>query len=301
MPFNQLPFNSSEKTERPKEKLDRLMGDLANKVNSQVGEEILNSDARVNLDKWRGVYGDETIDTNLEMIRSKELEGSSARNDGTQRFYKTQHPEWKEEGQALIDKIVKTHLEKRESSNPFLLEKFATVVFHKVLGDKFVVMRSSKHDDYENGFDNIIVNKETGDVICAFDEVHSEAKHGGVDRKEEKIRSKARNGGANIKYGLTFEDDENGHKKMVKKKIANVPTFFLSMEPQDLQEALRNMNGNLDDAPSAVELKVFDQFIISLEGQIEILKKDHLPSGVANNIESFKKSLVGIKELRVRF
>lgn len=288
--------------ERPKEKLDRLMGDLAIRVNGELGSEILNSDASVDFKKWEDVYGGEEINDNALMAKNKELEWSAATNDRTRQFYKDQN-HWSEEGQALTDKIVAKFIEKRDSSNPALLEKAVTVIFHKVLGDKFVVMRSSKHDDYENGVDNIIVNKETGDVVCAFDEVHGETKHGGADRKEEKIKRKAQKGGAHVKYGLTFENDENGNKKMVKKEIANVPTFFLSMEPQDLQEVLKSMSSNLNDAPSEAELKVFDQFIISLDSQIGTLSDEHLhlPFAVKNNIASFKKSLTGIKELRTRF
>jgi hypothetical protein len=100
---------------------------------------------------------------------------------------------------------------------------------------------------------------------------------------------------------LTFEQGDDGEKHLVKKEIRNVPAFYLSLEPHDLQEVMANLSGHLDDRPSEAELKVFDQFIASLEGQIEILKKDRLPQGVAGNIMSFQKSLAGIRELRNRF
>jgi len=298
MSFEQMP--SMERAERPKEKLDRLMGELALKVNSDLGEDVLNQDSTMDSRRWEVVYGEEDIEDDARMAKNKELEWSAATNDRTRQFYKDQY-HWTEEGQELTDKIVGKFIEKREASNPALLEKAVTVIFHKVMGDKFVVMRSSKHDDYENGVDNIIVNKETGDVACAFDEVHGETKHGGQERKEEKIRRKAQKGGARIKYGLTFEQGEDGEKHLVKKEIRNVPAFYISLEPHDLQEVMANLSGHLDDRPSEAELKVFDQFIASLEGQIEILKNDRLPQGVAQNIASFQKSLVGIKELRKRF
>lgn len=298
--FERIP----DSVERPKEKLDRLMVEMSSRVNNDLGVDILKSDASVNFEKWSDIYGDEEISDDILRARNKELEWSAATNDRTRDFYKKQHEgeeSWKCEGEKLTQKIVDAFIEKRESSNPALLEKAVTVIFHKVLGDKFVVMRSSKHDDYENGIDNIIVNKETGDVVCAFDEVHGETKHGGVERKEEKIKRKAHKGGARIKYGLTFENDENGVKKMVKKEIANVPTFFLSMEPQDLREVLKNMSSSLEDDPSLAELKVFNQFIVSLENQINILSVERLPLAVSKNIESFKKSLDIIKNSRDNF
>ncbi len=283
--------------ERPKEKLDKLMFQLSEKVNNDLGEEILAPDASVNLKKWETVYGEEEIGDDERMIKNKRLMWSAATNEGTQKFYKQQYG-WKEEGGELVQKIVNKYLENRESSNPALLEKAVMVVFHKILGEKFLVMRSSVHDDYENGVDNIFVNKETGDVICAFDEVHGEAKHGRIDDKKAKMIRKAHDGGADIKYGLTFEE---GGKKLVKKQIENVPDFYLSLEPQDLQNLLANLNPDLNSRPSEVELKVFDDFILSLEEQAGVLSDAAIPSKVKKNVDSFKKSLVEIKKLRSNF
>jgi hypothetical protein len=283
--------------ERPKAKLDNLMSQLSKKINDDLGEEILTPDASVDFKKWESVYGGEEIEDDERMMRNKRLMWSSATNEGTRKFYKQQQ-NWSEEGEELTQKIVNKYLENRESSNPALLEKAVMVVFHKILGEKFLVMRSSVHDDYENGVDNIIVNKETGDVICAFDEVHGETKHGRIDDKKAKMLRKAQDGGADIKYGLTFEE---GGKKLVKKQIENVPDFYLSLEPQDLQNLLANLDSDLGSRPSDVELKIFDNFILSLEEQIGVLSKANIPFKVKKNIDSFKKSMVEIKKLRKNF
>jgi hypothetical protein len=293
MPFEGMP----NMAERPKAKLDNLMSQLSKKINTDLGEEILTPDASVDFKKWEPAYGGEEIDDDERMIRNKRLMWSSATNEGTRKFYKQQN-NWSEEGEELTQKIVNKYLENRESSNPALLEKAVMVVFHKILGEKFLVMRSSVHDDYENGVDNIIVNKETGDVICAFDEVHGETKHGRIDDKKAKMLRKAQDGGADIKYGLTFEE---GGKKLVKKQIENVPDFYLSLEPRDLQNLLANLNSDLGSRPSDVELKIFDNFILSLEEQIDVLSKVNIPFKVKKNIDSFKKSMVEIKKLRKNF
>jgi hypothetical protein len=184
-----------------------------------------------------------------------------------------------------------------------------TAVFHKVLGEKFIVVRSSTFDDYENGVDNIIINKETGDVVCAFDEVRENSaavrkiredemvEMTRTEDKEEKIKRKARNGGTKIKYSFGFD---NG--KLVKKETitTSIPMFYISVEAGELDKLLEGMNC-VSDKPNAVELEIFDKLIASLESQVELLHHENVPEPVQNNILSFEKSLVEIKELRKNF
>jgi len=290
-------FNTIKK---PKEKMDGLMGELAQRVNGEFGEEILNSDASVNSEEFKDVYDLEEMKDDELMIKNKQLMWSAATNENTQKFYQETY-NFTEDGEALTEKIVAKYLENRDSSKPALLEKAVVVVFHKILGDKFLVVRSSVHDDYENGIDNMIINKETGEVVCTFDEVHGEAKYGGEDRKREKIRKKAQAGGAKIKHGLSVKKNSSGKNELVKGPIKNVPAFFLSLEPAKLDELLISMGNNLNDPPSAVELEFFDLFIQSLEEQTNFLNNERIPSQVKINIDNFKKSLVEIKNLRSRF
>ncbi|HTX87283.1 MAG TPA: hypothetical protein VMC41_04445 [Candidatus Nanoarchaeia archaeon] len=197
-------------------------------------------------------------------------------------------------------------------SKPALLELAATAIFHKVLQEKFIVVRSSVFDDYENGVDNIIVNKETGDVVCAFDEVRENvAGHEVVRRKdeegvmdektrtegkEEKIKKKARSGGTKIKYGF-------GHLaagKLVRKQITGVPLFYLSVEAGELDKLLQEMDYD-SAAPNDAELAIFDKLIASLAEQVEMLKGEKIHPDVARNLANFEKSLAEIGELRKKF
>jgi len=59
----------------------------------------------------------------------------------------------------------------REHSLGDKMEKLKTVIFYKFLKDGFYVTRSSRYDDIKNGIDNIILDKKTGNIICALDEV----------------------------------------------------------------------------------------------------------------------------------
>jgi hypothetical protein len=286
-------FNQAE---LPQEKLAGLMSQLADKINTDLGDNFLNSDASVDSRQWQDVYGEEEINDDEKMIRDQQLMWSAATNDNTRDFYKKKYG-WAEDGQ-LTQKILDQRLADREASKPAMLEKAVVAIFHKILGDKFIVVRSSTHDDFQNGVDNLIINKETGDVVCAFDEVRGETKHGRINDKKEKIIRKAKEGGTEIKYGFTFTDQG---KTLVKRKIENVPTFYLSMEPDELDNLLRTMSGDLQSQPTAVELKVFDGFIKLLEEECATLHYERIPLSVQKNIVSFEKSLLQIKKMRQNF
>jgi hypothetical protein len=50
-------------------------------------------------------------------------------------------------------------------------EVLKTIVFYKFLNEKFIIVRTSSYDDVQNHVDNLIVEKETGNIVCAFYEV----------------------------------------------------------------------------------------------------------------------------------
>lgn len=142
------------------------------------------------------------------------------------------------------------------------LEMALTILFHKALGSKYVVVRASEFDDYFNGVDNVLVNRKTGDVICAFDDFRkSERDKERANEKEEKVLKKLRNGGSTLKYGFTIKDG-----KVVKGTINNIPIFCLEMKEEDYDELVNNIentDGNLNDA----EIRVFDSLIESIREQ----------------------------------
>jgi hypothetical protein len=280
-----------------REKLDGLLDSLAGEVNRDLGEDILDAKGCVKMDCWKvkegGIYSKEEVKTDKKMVDGKQLMWSGAESASVMKHYREKYG-WREmPDQEVSAKILDRWQADREKSKPALLESVVTVIFHKLLKSRFAVMRSSTYDDYENGVDNIIINKETGQVICAFDEVHGENKHGGEGRKEEKIIKKAKSGGTKIKYGLTFAGG-----RPVKKTIAGVPIFYLALEPEDLNKVLSEISGNLGDRPAASELAIFDRFAASLGEQAEMLSGENLPFQVAGNIADFKRTLEEMKNIR---
>lgn len=119
-------------------------------------------------------------------------------------------------------------------------EKYKTHVLGKFLGDEFIVMRASLHDDAVNGIDNVIVNAASGDMVCAFDEVASgreetiRAKRDKVEKKN--VDSSRILSGGIVEYAVTVR---NG--KAEKASVPNVPIFYLYMGKAQLKESLRGI------------------------------------------------------------
>ncbi len=278
-----------------KYKLDRIMEDIQESVNQEFGAEVLNSDASINMRQWKRSgdlpegYSKEDIKSNEDMVRRKKVlfSGSSDIVEGKER-----------------DEKVSAWEGRRELSKPMLLEKAVTAVFHKVLKDEFMVVRSSEFDDYENGADNIIINKETGDVVCAFDEVRESSvavrktreeeidERTRTEDKQEKIKRKAKKGGTKIKYGFGSKEG-----KLVRQEIKEVPMFYISVQAEELDDLLEKMDYEAEK-PNQTELEIFDKLLISLNEQVETLQTENLPQGVSSNLSSFKGSLSKIKNLR---
>lgn len=96
---------------------------------------------------------------------------------------------------------------KRRKAFAERLEKLATAIFYKFLKNDFIVARTSRFDDIKAGADNIIIERRTGNIVCAFDEV-GDAFGERFQEKQWKTLHKNTKGGTNIKYGLKLEKDK---------------------------------------------------------------------------------------------
>ncbi len=127
-------------------------------------------------------------------------------------------------------------------------ELITAVILEKFLSRRFVVLRSSPHDDFHNGVDTILLDKKTGEIVCAFDEVGAD--NARLDEKEERaFLTNIRKGGARLDYG--FRKNEDG--KFVPASINNLPLFYLAISSKDL----RSMRPPVFDAPASREEEVF--------------------------------------------
>lgn len=202
----------------------------------------INEDCRINMAAFKGVYSLEAIENDEKKI--EELE----------RKWRQEQPE----------------REKKESSGE-KLEMLKTSIFHKFLGKDFFVMRSSIYDDVKNKVDNLIIEKETGNPVCAFDEV---AAIGGpkLEEKREKILDINLKGGGNLKYGLKVEKG-NGKKEIKLILEKNIPIFYLALPQSEIEKGIKEFNPL---GKSDYEKMLFDYFVKLLKFEISALKLKEL-------------------------
>jgi hypothetical protein len=170
------PWEEKAKLPRPEVYLSDLkvkLVALAERLRADYGE-YFTSDGQLNM-----VGRDTTADTSL--VAEKVHDWSTA------------------EGKTSADWLAS-----REKNPANITEIATTLLFDKILGDEFIVVRASTFDDYEHGADQLIIDKQTGAVICGLDDVIGHLGDDGGAKKAEKINRKMAKGGAIIKYGATL-------------------------------------------------------------------------------------------------
>lgn len=146
------------------------------------------------------------------------------------------------------------------------MEILKTVLFQKYLGRDFIVVRSSKYDDVKNGVDNVIVDRQSGNSVCAFDEVSVNEEGDPVfEEKKNRIMIKNAQGGAKLKYGFSVKD-----QKITLGAVNNIPIFYLAMSPDKIEAALQSFD---DQDPSEKDRAVFRSFLGLIMSQVDEMAK----------------------------
>jgi hypothetical protein len=279
--------------ERPKnnsERLNRLIQDISERINKDLEKEyaiggLLNPDGTISMESFagtNGLYTSEQVSDDLESDYTSEVGFAVAHK------LPFNSPEQKIE--------VEKWRESRNQNKATQIEMAIMALLYRMLKDEFIVIRSAAHDDYTGGVDNLIVNKKTGDVLCAIDDVHTD--DSGIEGRDpnrgkaEKIKKIAAKGGAKVKYGVTVE---NGRLK--KSKLENIPVFYLGLTSEQLKELMSTMSFDPDAAPTAIEIKLFTQMVSSLEEQKKSLSQLDLKSGIKNNLGKLDASLTRLNQI----
>lgn len=221
-----------------REKIKQILRNLAEKLRR---EGILVDDScRIDMKKFKKYFGEEEVKRDLERVIST----MEKFEKGIDNF---------PPGEKLKE------LNSRQRGE--LLEMVKTIVFNEFWGESFIVVRSSFYDDYSNGVDNLLVDRKTGNVICAFDEVvgtRGEAYKGKLNKLQEINRA-----GAKFKYGFTI-NPETG--KIIYKEISDVPFLCIALDQKTLMEVTKEFRKE--------ELKkLFLFFLLSFKIQIEGLSE----------------------------
>lgn len=285
--------------EQPKnhtEKLKKLLESISEKTNQEIEKRyglytFLNPDCTISMegyaDSWGGIYSEKEIQAHKDEVTRREVGFSGANNQNIQEFYRTKYGVQDQEG------ILKRRNENKEKNKSGQMEMAITALLVKALGNDFLVVRSATYDDY-NGVDNIILNKRTGEAICAFDEVHEGGDGKRTDEKKEKMKKIARGEGAEISFGMSLEGGQ-----LRRTKMENVPVFFLSLKREELENLLNNMNFEPGSDATAVENETFSELLKSLRQQQQDLLKDRKVSSsiVQKKLVSFGRLLTDLERL----
>jgi hypothetical protein len=285
------------KRERAKRKelLKKQIVGISGEINKEMADQhgidsFVNSEGGINMETYvrDGIIDPGLYASHKQKVESLEIEFSGVEVESRREFYKDEY------GVETTEEMLEVYRRKRGESKGNQLEMAVTSVFHRLFKEEFIVVRASAYDDYINGVDNVIVNKKTGAVICALDEV-DDTKGGDRHRKKKDRIRKAKSGGTTLEYGFTFEKG-----KVVRKKIESLPIFCVQLSPSEVDELLGDINLGLQSGASGKELDHAGKILADLEDQTKDMKgslKFLSEPALKINLDSFSQSLVRMKEI----
>lgn len=158
---------------------------------------------------------------------------------------------------------------KRRETTGERLETLKTAIFHKNLKTQFLVVRASRFDDVKHGVDNVLVERTTGNVVGALDEV-GESSGPEYERKKEKVLARnMKERGATLTYGVGFRERE-GRRELALGPQEHVPFLYLALPKEQIEEGLAAFDPG--EEQSGFEQKLFQYFRASLEAQVRALE-----------------------------
>ncbi len=292
-----VPLSRLKPREKPKarenytEKLSVMMREISERVNKETLakhglRKFLHSDGSLNMAGYAGeLYSAEDVESDSDRVHDMEVEFSRAKISQVQAFYREKY------GAKTQEEIVEHWRKEKKQNKNGQMEMAVTGLLHKILKDDFLVVRAAAFDDYKNGVDNIILNKRTGEAICAFDEVHEGGAGERTHEKMDKIKKVAAKGGARVRYGIKLENGE-----LKRAEMTTLPVFYLGLKSDELTELLAKMDFNPDGAVTPAEYDVFAKLTASLKEQKQILDGTDVPPAVRNKLETFEGLLEEFEE-----
>lgn len=174
----------------------------------------------------------------------------------------------------------------REKSAPVICEKALTLLFDQVLRSEFIVVRASTYDDYKNGADQLIIDKQTGAVICGLDDVLGHEGDDGGAKKASLLAKRMTEGGATVKYGIATSED--GLKC---KSFSNVPLFYFSLSKEELGRLLMYLESG-STVLSQEAQEIYSKLVQSLASQAKsYLASPKVAGPLAANISNLQPSI----------
>lgn len=268
---------------------------IADSIDREAGFAFVDGSCRVSMDAFGGLYDKRTRKDDRKVVMANRLHAAGIA--GTPVFQEAvaagnANPS---ENAAIGALLLEREREARKSDGQ-LAEAVATVVLHKAVGDRFLVTRASEYDDHMHGVDTLVIDKETGETVCAFDEVVDAVGHDGDASSAERYRKKVarskeslrKHGGMRVKYGATYSGG-SGAPKMELAALDHVPTFCLSLDRAELYGLVRGMTRGVGEM-GGTEIS----FLRGLVGKLEAQEQDFRTSGFggeADRLGRFRETL----------
>lgn len=292
--------SKNEKQTTPFRKLMTVMARNAEEINAELEkihglhglvDQSLHINPKAFVITQGGIYQAEDVHNDEETVNALDRLNSAADNTNTQKFYKDTY------GIDTVEGIVAKHRESKEVSKSNQAEMAITALMHKVLKERFLVVRTSMFDDYKNGIDNLILDKETGAIICAFDEVleNDGDRNRGASKKIERIKKSAVLGGTRAKYGISLSN-----KKVVRAVARNIPVFYLALESKDLADLTNDLYYGDKTTTTDIENRLFAHLVTSISEQKEMLEGLTLPPIMKAKLKEFESSLTVLRSFTVQ-
>ena len=246
--------------------LHKVSGEISDELRDEYGiEGLIGDDCGIRMEAYKEI-NPAVYEKDKKKAEQKEEEWSGVKNEGTRKFYCEKYGL----AEDISDgEIVERHLEEMFKEKPKKLEMMMTILLHKAFRDGYFVVRSAKSDDYFGGIDNVIVNKETGDVICAFDEVRENSRSNRRNEKDEKVTARARSGGAELIYGFTVLEG-----KVKLRSMGNLPLFCLGLDGNEYDELANAIEYDGNSGLNEVEQRFLEKILASIEEQKDRLLSD---------------------------
>jgi len=212
----------------------------------------------------------------------------SWRVENIKQFVKNKEEEWAKKMEELPEDQREIEEEKKRAGEE--AEILITAILGKGLGKRFSVHRSHEYDDYKHKVDNIIIDEETGKLVCAFD-----AKSGkpGPEFEQEKreIEDLNQKGGTTLEVGVKLIR-EKGKMKVIPGSTGNLPLFYLALLPKDVKEGLEKFNPSSKEM-SEKEKEIFNHLVSLMAHHIEEKQPDKYKLNLSyrNALDSFDEAL----------
>lgn len=164
--------------------------------------------------------------------------------------------------QKLVEKLERKFVQDEHKNIGELLEIVKTIAFNNFwFKERMVSLRTSKFDDYLNGIDEVIFDRQTHQPLAAVDTTTN------IKEKTEEIIDKIKRG-SQIKYGFYLTE---GIKKG---SLNDLPTFIISLKTEELldfaQKIIEHFRGGKVEK---IHFQIEKEILESLKRQAEEFQK----------------------------